>query len=110
MSDQSMEEKFSRKLKNDNLSFQFIDYFDLSGKYFIPDVKKTCVRFLVISFKSDWLYPSYQSQDIVWALKRKHAYTTYFDLISTYGHDAFLIEIEDETRLVKYFLANIYQR
>lgn len=142
MSDQSMEEKFSRKLKNDNLSFQFtddfevegylryrgynfvkrfdansylyitkaLDYFDLSGNYFIPDVKKTSVRFLVISFKSDWLYPSYQSQDIVRALKRKHAYTTYFDLISTYGHDAFLIEIEDETRLVKNFLANIHQR
>jgi homoserine O-acetyltransferase len=141
MSDQSMEEKFSRKLKNENLSFQFtddfevegylryrgynfvkrfdansylyitkaLDYFDLSGDHFIPDVKKTNVRFLVISFKSDWLYPSHQSQDIVRLLKRKHAYTTYFDLISTYGHDAFLIEIDDETRLIKNFLANISQ-
>jgi homoserine O-acetyltransferase/O-succinyltransferase len=141
MSDQSMEEKFSRKLKNDNLSFQFtddfevegylryrgynfvkrfdansylyitkaMDYFDLSGENFIPGVKKTAVRFLVISFKSDWLYPAYQSQDIVRLLKRKHAYTTYFDLTSTYGHDAFLIEIDDETRLIKNFLANIHQ-
>jgi homoserine O-acetyltransferase/O-succinyltransferase len=141
MSDQSMEEKFSRRLKNDNLSFQFtddfevegylryrgynfvkrfdansylyitkaLDYFDLSGAHFIPDVKKTTVRFLVLSFKTDWLYPSYQSQDIVRALKRKHAFTTYFDLISTYGHDAFLIEIEDEARLIKNFLANIHQ-
>ena len=139
MSDQSMEEKFSRKLKNDNLSFQFIDdfevegylryrgynfvkrfdansylyitkamdYFDLSGEKFMPAFKKTAVRFLVISFKSDWLYPTHQSQDIVRLLKRKHAYTTYFDLISTYGHDAFLVEIEDETRLIKNFLANV---
>ena len=139
MSDQSMEEKFSRKLKNDNLSFQFVDdfevegylryrgynfvkrfdansylyitkamdYLDLSGENFIPDIKKTTIRFLVISFKSDWLYPSHQSQEIVRLLKRKHAYTTYFDLISTYGHDAFLIEIDDETRLIKNFLANI---
>jgi len=139
MSDQSMEEKFSRKLKNDNLSFQFIDdfevegylryrgynfvkrfdansylyitkamdYFDLSGDNFMAETKKTAVRFLVISFKSDWLYPAYQSQDIVRLLKRKLAYTTYFDLTSTYGHDAFLIEIEDETRLIKNFLANI---
>ena len=138
MSDQSMEEKFSRKLKNDNLSFQFIDdfevegylryrgynfvkrfdansylyitkamdYFDLSGENFMPTIKKTAIRFLLISFKSDWLYPSHQSQDIVRLLKRKHAYTTYFDLSSTYGHDAFLIEIEDETRLIKNFLAN----
>lgn len=141
MSDQSMEEKFSRRLKNDNLSFQFtddfevegylryrgynfvkrfdansylyitkaLDYFDLSGVHFIPDVKKTTVRFLVLSFKTDWLYPSYQSQEIVRVLKRKHAFTTYFDLISTYGHDAFLIEIEDEARLIKNFLANIHQ-
>lgn len=141
MSDQSMEEKFSRKLKNDNLSFQFIDdfevegylryrgynfvkrfdansylyitkaldYFDLSGENFMPAVKKTDIRFLVISFKSDWLYPSYQSQDIVRLLKRKHAYTTYFDLNSAYGHDAFLIEIDDETRLIKNFLTNISQ-
>lgn len=141
MSDQSMEDKFSRKLKNDNLSFQFtddfevegylryrgynfvkrfdansylyitkaLDYFDLSGENFLPTVKKTTIRFLVISFKSDWLYPSHQSQDIVRLLKRKHAFTTYFDLTSTYGHDAFLIEIEDETRLVKNFLANISQ-
>ncbi len=139
MSDQSMEEKFSRKLKNDNLSFQFIDdfevegylryrgynfvkrfdansylyitkamdYFDLSGDKFMPGVKKTNIRFLVISFKSDWLYPAHQSQDIVRLLKRKHAYTTYFDLNSTYGHDAFLIEIEDETRLIRNFLANL---
>ena len=139
MSDQSMEEKFSRKLKNDSLSFQFIDdfevegylryrgynfvkrfdansylyitkamdYFDLSGENFMPGIKKTAIRFLVISFKSDWLYPAHQSQDIVRLLKRKHAYTTYFDLTSSYGHDAFLIEIEDETRLIKNFLANI---
>jgi homoserine O-acetyltransferase len=84
-----------------------MDYFDLSGDHFMPETKKTTVRFLVISFKSDWLYPAYQSQDIVRLLKRKHAYTTYFDLTSTYGHDAFLIEIEDETRLIKNFLANI---
>lgn len=141
MSDQSMEEKFSRKLKNDNLSFQFIDdfevegylryrgfnfvkrfdansylyitkaldYFDLSGDNFMPSVKKTAIRFLVISFKSDWLYPSHQSQEIVRLLKRKHAYTTYFDLNSAYGHDAFLIEIDDETRLIKNFLANVSQ-
>ncbi len=139
MSDQSMEEKFSRKLKNEKLSFQFtddfevegylryrgnsfvkrfdansylyitkaMDYFDLSGDKFMPGVKKTSVKFLVISFKSDWLYPSYQSQDIVRVLKKKHASATYFDLTSTYGHDAFLVEIADETRLIRNFLANI---
>lgn len=80
---------------------------DLSGENFLPSVKRTSIRFLVLSFKSDWLYPSYQSQDIIRLLKRKHAYTTYFDLTSTYGHDAFLIEIDDETRLIKNFLSHL---
>jgi homoserine O-acetyltransferase len=59
----------------------------------------------VISVKSDWLYPSYQSQEIVRLLKKRHMITTY----STYGHDAFLIEIEEQTRLIRNFLSNLGQ-
>jgi len=139
MSDQSMEEKFSRKLKNGNYSFTFaddfevecylryrgdnfvkrfdansylyitkaMDYFDLSDGLFMPGVKKTNTRFLVISFTSDWLYPAYQSQEIVRLLKRRRIAATYCDLKSTYGHDAFLVEVEEETRLIGNFLGNI---
>jgi homoserine O-acetyltransferase len=141
MSDQSMEQKFSRKLKNGNYSFSFaedfevegylryrgdsfvkrfdansylyitkaMDYFDLSGGLFLPGVKKTGTRFLVISFTSDWLYPSHQSQEIVRLLKRRGIAATYCDLKSTYGHDAFLVEVEEETRLIGNFLENIRQ-
>jgi homoserine O-acetyltransferase len=136
MSDQSMEEKFSRKLKNGQYSFQFgadfevegylrhrgdnfvrrfdansylyitkaMDYFDLSGGRLIPNGKDIQTRFLVISFKSDWLYPSYQSQDIARELKMKHADATYCELPSTYGHDAFLLEVEEQTTLIQPFL------
>ena len=139
MSDQSMEQKFSRKLKNGNYSFSFaedfevegylryrgdnfvkrfdansylyitkaMDYFDLSGGLFLPGVKKTDTRFLVISFTSDWLYPSHQSQEIVRLLKRRSIAATYCDLKSTWGHDAFLVEVEEETRLIRNFLGNI---
>jgi homoserine O-acetyltransferase len=58
----------------------------------------------VISFKSDWLYPSYQSQDIVRELKMKRADATYCELPSTYGHDAFLLEVEEQTTLIRHFL------
>jgi homoserine O-acetyltransferase len=141
MSDQSMEQKFSRKLKNGNLSFSFaedfevegylryrgdnfvkrfdansylyitkaMDYFDLSDGLFLPGVKKTETRFLVISFTSDWLYPSHQSQEIVRLLKRRGIAATYCDLKSTWGHDAFLVEVEEETRLIGNFLENIRQ-
>ncbi|MGD0624690.1 MAG: homoserine O-acetyltransferase [Thermodesulfobacteriota bacterium] len=136
MSDQSMEEKFSRKLKNGHYSFEFgadfevegylhnrgdhfvrrfdansylyitkaMDYFDLSGGRLIPNGKPIQTRFLVISFKSDWLYPSYQSQEIVRELKMKQADATYCELPSTYGHDAFLLEVEEQTTLIKHFL------
>jgi homoserine O-acetyltransferase len=141
MSDQSMEQKFSRKLKNGNLSFSFaedfevegylryrgdnfvkrfdansylyitkaMDYFDLSDGLFLSGAKKTGTRFLVISFTSDWLYPSHQSQEIVRLLKRRGIAATYCDLKSTWGHDAFLVEVEEETRLIMNFLENIRQ-
>jgi homoserine O-acetyltransferase len=136
MSDKSMEEKFSRRLKDNNYSFKFItdfevegylryrgdnfvrrfdansylyitkamDYFDLSQDKLIPKDRKIEVRFLVIAFKSDWLYPAYQSQEIVRQLKIKGADATYCEINSTYGHDAFLLEVEEETRLIKPFL------
>ena len=136
MSDQSMEKKFSRRLKKDQFSFGFdpdfevegylhyrganfvkrfdansylyitkaIDYFDLSGSKLIPSGKSIDTRFMIISFKSDWLYPAYQSQDIVRLLKRRHVDATYCELSSTYGHDAFLVEIEEQTSLIKHFL------
>lgn len=136
MSDQSMEQKFSRKLRNGNYGFKFatdfevegylqyrgdsfvkrfdansylyitkaIDYFDLSDGRLIPEGKRIGTKLLVISFQSDWLYPSYQSQEIVRQLKRRQVEATYCELRTTYGHDAFLVDVEEQTVLVRHFL------
>lgn len=141
MSDRSMEEKFSRKLKDKNDGFKFtaefevegylryrgdsfvkrfdansylyitkaMDYFDLSNGKLIENKNIARVRFLVIAFKSDWLYPAYQSQEIARVLKNAGINTTYCEIDSTYGHDAFLVEIEKEAHLVKYFLQSVGQ-
>jgi len=69
-----------------------------------PHGKEIDTRFLIISFKSDWLYPSYQSQEIVRELKMNCVDATYCELQSTYGHDAFLVEVEEQTTLIKHFL------
>jgi homoserine O-acetyltransferase len=61
-------------------------------------------KVLVIAFKSDWLYPPYQTQEIVRACKLAGLDTTYCEIESDYGHDAFLLEVEEETHLIKYFL------
>jgi homoserine O-acetyltransferase len=140
MSDKSMEEKFSRKMKDKDYSFKFttdfevegylryrgdsfvkrfdansylyitkaMDYFDRSGEKLIPSGRDIDVRFLVIAFKSDWLYPAYQSEDIVRQLKIRGADATYCEVFSTYGHDAFLLEIEEQTHLIKHFLDKTY--
>jgi len=85
-----------------------MDYFDLtqpSGKLeeSLAGVKS---KFLVISFSSDWLFPSYQSKEIVSALRRVGAPTIYTEIQSDYGHDAFLLESEQLTSLMSNFLSH----
>ena len=65
-------------------------------------------KVLVIAFKSDWLYPPYQTKEIVKACKLAGVETTYCEIDSTYGHDAFLLEIEEETHLITHFLRKVY--
>ncbi len=49
---------------------------------------------LVIAFTSDWLYPAYQSKEIVRALKGNGLDCTYLDIHSSFGHDSFLVEAD----------------
>ena len=82
-----------------------IDTFDVSrGKPLYDVFKGIKTKVLVIAFKSDWLYPASQSREIVRACKLAGIDTTYCEIDSTYGHDAFLLEVEEETHLVKHFL------
>jgi len=83
-----------------------MDYFDLtqphgSLKQALEGVKS---KFLVISFSSDWLFPSYQSKEIVTALRQNNADAIYTEIQTDYGHDAFLLEAEQITRLITNFL------
>jgi homoserine O-acetyltransferase len=82
------------------------DYFDLTnGTGRLSDAfRRADTRFLVISFTSDWLYPSYQSQEIVRVLRRMNGDVAYCDLQSNYGHDAFLVDIAEQTEIVRGFL------
>ena len=66
-------------------------------------------RFLVISFSSDWLYPAYQSQEIVRILRRTNHDVAYCDLPSNYGHDAFLVDVKEQSDVVRGFLASTYK-
>ena len=86
-----------------------MDNFDASVDRPLQEILQGCkVKVLVISFKSDWLYPAYQSKEIVKACKLAGVETTYCEIDSTYGHDAFLLEVEEESHLIKHFLKKVF--
>jgi len=144
MSDESMREKFGRRLRDkEKFGFdfsvdfevesylryrgsQFVNRFDANSYLYISKAEdyfdlasgtgslagafgKAKARFLVISFSSDWLYPSYQSQDIVRVLRRSNHDVAYCDLPSNYGHDAFLVDVAEQSDVVRGFLGSTYK-
>jgi homoserine O-acetyltransferase len=87
-----------------------MDYFDLSqcgdcaNGLTAAFSGSSGVKFLVVSFTSDWLYPSYHSKELVSALTAAGADVTYLDIQSSWGHDAFLLEVETMTHLIGSFM------
>jgi homoserine O-acetyltransferase/O-succinyltransferase len=83
-----------------------VDLFDIADGNPLERVLKNSrdVSFMVLAFKSDWLYPPNQSKELVRACKLAGIDVTYCELNSTYGHDAFLLETEQETPLIGHFL------
>ena len=73
-----------------------MDYFDLAaerdGGLAAAFAKARDVRFFVVSFTSDWLYPTRESQTIVRALNAAGARVSFVEIASDKGHDAFLLD------------------
>jgi homoserine O-acetyltransferase len=87
-----------------------MDYFDLcNGQDELAGAftDSAGIRFLVISFSSDWLYPAYHSKELVAALTAAGANVTYCNIQSSWGHDAFLLEVETLTGLIANFLERV---
>jgi homoserine O-acetyltransferase len=142
LSDDSMREKFGRRLQNacdyeyrfdkefqvesylDHQGEKFIqrfdantymyltkaiDYFDLEKAYgsLIRAFDSVKAKFLVMGFQSDWLYPIYQSKQIVTALQQCGKDVSYSEIESNYGHDAFLLEYDRMAPIISRFLENL---
>lgn len=88
-----------------------MDVFDLAQGFPSLGAALECAkaRFLVVSFTSDWLYPTYQSLEIVSALRSRGGDVAYCELSSNYGHDAFLVDVGEQTELVRGFLGRVYK-
>ncbi|HRX86095.1 MAG TPA: homoserine O-acetyltransferase, partial [Phycisphaerae bacterium] len=89
-----------------------MDYFDLTAPSgsLTEALKDVYARFLVVSFRSDWLFTSAQSRQIVDALLANEKHVTYCDIDSGYGHDAFLLEPERLGRLIRGHLDSVAYR
>jgi homoserine O-acetyltransferase len=84
-----------------------MDYFDLAeehGGLLANAFRATKSRFCLVSFDTDWLYPTAESRAIVQALNAAGAPVSFVELSSPYGHDAFLLDAPDLNRVVDGFL------
>ncbi|PIE68574.1 MAG: homoserine O-acetyltransferase [Deltaproteobacteria bacterium] len=86
------------------------DYFDLEGENGNTLVNEALatIHFLVISFSSDWLYPTYQSRALVSALKKNGSDVSFCEIDARWGHDAFLLPNERLNALIRGFLSRMY--
>ena len=84
-----------------------MDYFDLAeehGGRLADAFAGTKARFCVISFDTDWLYPTAESRAIVHALNAVAAPVSFVELSAPYGHDSFLLDVPALDRVVKGFI------
>jgi homoserine O-acetyltransferase len=84
-----------------------MDYFDLAeehGGLLADAFADSDARFCLVSFDTDWLYPTAESRHVVHALNAVAAPVSFVELSAPYGHDSFLLEVPALDRVVKGFL------
>ena len=84
-----------------------MDYFDLAEAHdgvLAKAFAGTKARFCLISFDSDWLYPTAESRRVVHALNAAGAAASFVELSSPFGHDSFLLDAPEMNRIVDGFL------
>ena len=85
-----------------------MDYFDLAeehGGKLAQAFAGTTARFCLVSFDSDWLYPTAESRHVVHALNAAGAPVSFVELSAPHGHDSFLLDHPALDRVVAGFLA-----
>ncbi|TGN07609.1 homoserine O-acetyltransferase MetX [Leptospira bandrabouensis] len=136
LSDEMMREKFGRKPPKGNIQStdfavgsyliyqgeSFVDRFDANsyiyvtkaldhfslgtGKELTKVLAKVRCRFLVVAYTSDWLYPPYQSEEIVKSLEVNAVPVSFVELNNPAGHDSFLLPSEQQDSILRDFLGS----
>jgi homoserine O-acetyltransferase/O-succinyltransferase len=84
-----------------------MDYFDLASGFgsVAEALAPGDVRWLLLTFSSDWLFPTYQTKGLLDALRASGKEVSFAEIPSPYGHDAFLLEPEEQRRYIEPFLS-----
>jgi homoserine O-acetyltransferase len=90
------------------------DYYDLGKQHGdgseVKAFSKMAAAFLVVSFTSDWLYPTYQSRAMVKAMKKNGRDVSFCEIEAEWGHDAFLLPNERLTSVIRGFLERVFNQ
>ena len=84
-----------------------MDYFDLAeahGGSLAEAFRGSPARFCLVSFDTDWLYPTSESRSVVHALNAAGAPVSFVELSAPHGHDSFLLDVPALDRVVAGFL------
>jgi homoserine O-acetyltransferase len=90
-----------------------MDYFDLTKQFngnLSKAFEKSNTKFFIISFTSDWLYPTSENREIVIALNSLGKDVGFAEITSDKGHDSFLLDVPDFLNTVKNFLNTSYKK
>ncbi len=85
-----------------------MDYFDLAAEHggiLANAFKGTQTRFCVMSFTSDWLFPTSESRAVVHALNAAGASVSFVEIETDKGHDAFLLDEPEMVAAVRGFVS-----
>ena len=91
-----------------------MSYFDLAedfpgpsphGERLVHAFARSKARFCLVSFDTDWLYPTAESKKIVHALSAAGAPVSFVELSAPFGHDSFLLDVPEQDRVIAGFLA-----
>ena len=86
-----------------------MDYFDIAAEHggvLANAFKGTRTRFCLVSFSSDWLFPTAESRAIVHALNAGGARVSFAEIVTDKGHDAFLLDEPELFAIVRGFLGS----
>jgi homoserine O-acetyltransferase len=85
-----------------------MDYFDLAeehGGRLADAFAQSKARFCLVSFDTDWLYPTVESRTIAHALNAAGCPVSFMELSAPFGHDSFLLDVPELDRVISGFLS-----